>query len=257
MSGSGNENDKLTVIMPALNEEANIKSAIASTLQAFDAFRINGEIIVVDDGSADRTADLAAEKIKEDGRRIRIIRHQKPQGIGACFWEGVGLSEGDKVVMLPGDNENDPAEILRYYRLLEQVDMVVPFVFDRCSRPRFRNALSSVYRFIINATFPVNFNYTNGTILYRKSILRELDYHCRGFFFQTDILVRLAKKGYLFAEVPYKLGSRKSGVSKAVKLSSLWKVIKGYLRLVKDCYLIKDSRNNRTFSKDSLTALRR
>ena len=88
------------------------------------------------------------------------------------------------VTMLPGDNENDPWEILRYRRLLEHVDIVIPFVFNKEVRSVFRNALSFIYRFIINTTFLVNFNYTNGTVLYRKSILKELYYRSTGFSFK-------------------------------------------------------------------------
>lgn len=248
---------ELTVIMPALNEEANISSAIASTLEAFDTFRVNGEIVVVNDGSADKTQDLIEQKMAQDPSRIRLIRHEKPKGIGVSFWEGVDEAEGACVVMLPGDNENDPCETLRYYRLLEHVDIVIPFLFNREARPVFRNILSLVYRFIINTTFAVNFNYTNGTVLYRKSIVSELNHRNDGFFFQTDILIRAVKKGYLFAEVPYRLGMRKSGVSKAVSFPSLWRVVKGYLRLVRDFYFAKDRNLRSSFSSDSQTAVRR
>ena len=124
-------------------------------------------------------------------------------------------------------------------------------------RALFRNMLSYLYRFIINATFWVNFNYTNGTILYRKSILKELDYRSGSFFFQTDILIRTVKKGYLFAEVPYKIDLRKKGISKAVTFPSLLRVMRGYLRLVRDQYFRKNLKNNVTFTQDSLTALRR
>jgi len=157
--------------------------------------------------------------------------------------------------MMPGDNENDPREIMRYYKLLEHVDIVIPFVFNKQVRSLFRNALSFMYRFIINSTFLVYFNYTNGTILYRKSILDELDYRSRGFFFQTDILIRTVKKGYLFAEVPYSLGARNHGVSKAVSFPSLLQVIKGYLRLTKDIYS-KNGNIGRGLTKDSLAAQR-
>lgn len=252
-----NKNTKLTVIMPALNEEANIKQAISSTLEAFDLFRIDGEIIVVNDGSRDETGGLVEEKIRERFHQVRIIYHQNPRGIGASFWEGVNEARGDIIVMLPGDNENDPVETLRYYRLLEHVDIIIPFIFNRQMRPLFRNVLSFIYRFIINTTFLVNFNYTNGTILYRRSILKELNYHSSSFFFQTDILIRLVKKGYLFAEVPYKLGLRKSGFSKAVSFPSLFQVIKGYLRLVNDYYVMRNTRDNGVFNRDSLTAVRR
>lgn len=256
MSNEDNKS-KLSVIMPALNEELNISDAISSTLEAFDFFQINGEIIVVNDGSSDRTQTLIEDKSRENPGRIHIIKHNEPKGIGASFWEGVEQARTDIIIMLPGDNENEPLETLRYYRLLEHVDIVVPFIFNREVRPFFRNILSLLYRFIINTTFLVNFNYTNGTILYRKSILEGLGHKSSGFFFQTDILIRAVKKGYLFAEVPYKIGIRKEGISKAISFPSLWLVIKGYLRLVRDFYFDKNNRKTGQFSNDSLTVQRR
>lgn len=88
-------------------------------------------------------------------------------------------------------------------------------------------------------------------------MLQELDFRSKGFFFQTDILVRTVKKGYLFAEVPYRLGLRQDGVSKAVSFPSLFKVVKGYLRLVRDFYLTKNLKANAVFSEDSSTAARK
>jgi hypothetical protein len=141
--------------------------------------------------------------------------------------------------------------------LLEHVGIVIPFVFNKEVRSIFRNALSFLYRFIINSTFLVNFNYTNGTVLYRRSILKELSFRSTGFFFQTDVLVRVVKKGYLFAEVPYRLGLRKDGVSKAVTFPSLFKVVKGYLRLVRDFYFTKNLKADKSFPADSSTAARK
>jgi hypothetical protein len=157
--------------------------------------------------------------------------------------------------MLPGDNENDPAEILRYRGLLEHVDAVIPFPCNSEVRSPLRITLSFVYRLIINTSFMVFFNYTNGTVLYRKSILKGLPYRSAGFFFQTDILVRLAKAGYLFAEVPYRLGRRGHGTSKAVSLRTLRQVINGYARLMSDHYLTK--RTVSGYTKDSQTFRRR
>ncbi len=245
----------VSIVMPALNEEKNILAAMNNTLKSFDDYGINGEIIVINDGSRDKTKDLVDEVMKKDSR-VRLITHDTPQGIGASFWDGVDNAGSEMVTMLPGDNENDPWEILRYIKLLEHVDIVIPFVFNKRVRSLFRNALSFVYRFIINTTFMVNFNYTNGTVLYRKSILKELDYRSMGFFFQTDILIRTVKRGYLFAEVPYGLALRNSGVSKAVSFPSLMKVVRGYLRLVKDIYFSNGIKIKKDFIKDSLTARR-
>ena len=231
----------LSVIMPALNEEKSILEAIGETLQAMDDFNIEGEIIVVNDGSTDKTGELVAEAINGDNR-ITTIHHDTPRGIGASFWDGVDAATGTAVIMLPGDNENDPREIFRYFDLLQHVDIVIPFLYNREARPLFRNIVSLIYRFIINTTFLVNINYTNGTVLYRKGILLALNSRSTGFFFQTDILIRLVKEGYLFAEVPYKVRTRDSGKSKATTFPSLVQVIKGYVQLVKDVYRRSNSK---------------
>ncbi len=247
---------EVSVIMPALNEQDNIVLAVKNALSAFDESGIDGEIIVINDGSRDKTQERVAAFIAND-KRVRLINNDKPLGIGASFWNGVDNSRGGVVVLLPGDNEVDPWEILRYFKLLEHVDIVIPFVFNKQVRSLFRNGLSFIYRFIINTTFLVNFNYTNGTILYRKSLLRELEFRSTSFFFQTDILVRIVKKGYLFAEVPYRLGVRKEGISKAVSFPSLLKVMRGYLRLVKDFYFTRSIKENKIFHIDSRTAERK
>jgi len=235
--------NKLSVIMPALNEEANIREAATRVLKAFEALGIDGEILVVNDGSTDKTQDIAQGLKGENPGKVFVIRHEKPQGIGASFWDGVDQARGDVVVMMPGDNENDPFESLRYFKLLADVDMIVPFPFNRENRSFLRNVVSSLFRFIINMTFCVNFNYTNGTILYRKSLLKQLSSRSYGFFYQADILIRLVKQGYLFAEVPYRINTRKGGASKALSLKSFLNVAKGYLKLVKDYYFSFDRRS--------------
>jgi glycosyltransferase involved in cell wall biosynthesis len=229
------EEIEFSIIMPALNEEKNIELAIFNSLEALDHFGISGEIIAINDGSTDKTEALIKSYMGRDPC-VRLITHNRPMGIGASFWDGVHQGRGKFVVMLPGDNENDPMEIFRYHHLLKSVDIVIPFVFNKHVRSVFRNALSFIYRFIINTTFLANLNYTNGTVLYRKALLDELEFRSSSFFFQTDILVRTVKHGYLFAEVPYRLDMRSQGISKAISFPSLFMVIRGYLRLVRDIY---------------------
>jgi len=242
------------VVMPALNEEKNIRDAAESVLKALTDAAISGELVIINDGSSDKTGEIIKDICSKDPR-VSFVTHSSPQGIGASFWDGVDHCNGDAVVMLPGDNENDPWEIFRYFKLLEHVDIVIPFIYNRETRSLFRNALSFGYRFIINTTFMVYLNYTNGTVIYRKSILKKITYRSKSFFFQTDILIRLLKAGYLFAEVPYRLGMRKGGKSKAVSFPSLLQVMKGYMRLVKNQYF-KTAQQSQ-FPDDTQTSLRR
>jgi glycosyltransferase involved in cell wall biosynthesis len=250
-----NKKLSITVIMPALNEEKNIAAALTNALKALDDFNINGEIIVINDGSTDDTLKVVDSIMKKD-KRIKLVNNKATSGVGASYWAGVELAKNDIITWMPGDNENDPWETLRYYELLDHVDIVIPFVFNKGVRSLFRNVLSFVYRFIINTTFGVNFNYTNSPVLIRRHILNEIDYKSQGFFFQTDILIKSVKKGYLFAEVPIRLGQRNEGISKAVSFPSAIQVFDGYLRLVKDFYFSKQNKKE-VFIEDSLTAKRR
>ncbi len=244
----------VSVIISALNEERNVLAAIGNALQALKDFGIDGEVVFVNDGSTDATGAVVAEKYAGDPR-LRTITHERPHGVGGSFWEGVDLARGEAVFWLPGDNESDPWEILRYYPLLEHVDMVVPFVFNPEVRPRSRRALSRLYLLVINLTFGTGFNYTNGTIMYRKSILRTLPSRTDSFFFQSDVIIRLARMGCLYAEVPVRLGVRDTGESKALTFKSFRKVAAGYIKLVRDYHF--GPRGPREFPPDTQTYKRR
>ncbi|MBI3252608.1 MAG: glycosyltransferase family 2 protein [Candidatus Omnitrophica bacterium] len=228
----------LSVVMPCLNEERNVEEAVRSTLRALDRFGIPGEVIVVNDGSRDKTAEVAGRLASQDPR-VRTISHSRPQGIGASFWDGARSAGMDYVTMIPGDNENVPEELLTYFSLTRDVDMVVPFVYNVEVRSLFRRILSSFYRLIINFSFGTNLNYTNGTVIYNRRALQEIELGSKGFFYQTELLVRLIRAGYLYAEVPYFLKGRKVGTTKAVSLKSLRAVAEGYLRLVWDVHVAR------------------
>ncbi len=236
----------VSVVMPALNEEKAISSAVDRTLSSFDKYGIEGEIIVVNDGSTDATGDIIESLIKTHGNRIKTLKHPAPRGMGASFWDGARMCEKKAVTLMPGDNENDPDEILKYSGLLEHVDMVVPFVHNRNVRGFYRNFLSRLFCLIINVTFGMSFNYTNGTALYKRKILYEVDCESGGFFFLAEILIKLTKKGYLFAEVPYSLSRREGGASKAVSFQSFIRVTRDYLRLVKYIYFGKRYKHGKT-----------
>lgn len=251
-----NKKIELSVIIPALNEEKNILLATYATIKAFKSLNINGEIIVVNDGSSDTTEELMCGVMQEDNR-VRVIKHDTPKGIGASFWDGVEMADGDAVVMIPGDNEVDSDEALRYFPLMQHVDIVIPFIYNREVRNPFRNILSLLFRLIINMTFRVNLNYTNGTVIYRKALLSKLSHSSNGFFYQTESLIKLIKKGYLFAEVPYYLQRRKFGTSTAVSYPSFYNVVQGYFDLIKAIYLSADYTNDKSqFNEESMSMKR-
>lgn len=248
----------LSVIMPALNEENNIEAAVVSTLEAFQNHDITGEIIVVNDGSTDNTRKIV-ESIIEKESRVRLINHEKPIGVGYSFLDGVKIANNEVVVMFPGDNENDPDNALNFFDLMDKVDIIVPFIHNVEVRERNRRILSSIYRFIINISFGVNLNYTNGTIFYRKILLEGLKVKSTGFFYNAELIIKLVRKGYLFAEVPNFLKVRGSGTSKALTFKSLIEVMKAYLSLFYMIHIkkIESKKDYNKLNKASVTYIRK
>lgn len=221
----------ITVVMPCLNEEANITAAATATLAAFDRRGIRGELLIVNDGSTDGT-QAAAEAVAQTDSRVRIIRHAVRQGIGASFLDGARAAQCDYVTMFPGDNENDPDDALTYFSIARHVDIIVPFIYNVEIRSRLRRLISSVYRFIINVSFGMNLNYTNGTVIYNAAILQDVELGTKGFFYQAELLIKLIRRGYLYAETPHFLADRRSGKTKALSLKSTREVMLAYLRMV-------------------------
>jgi hypothetical protein len=138
--------------------------------------------------------------------------------------------------MIPGDGENDAPETLRYLPVMEHVDIVIPFVYNKTVRSWKRRLLSRLYRGIINMTFGLTLNYMNGTVIYRTCILKDVTLKSTGFFYQTELLIKSIRRGYLFAEVPYALSQRGGGASKATTLKSLVRVARNYLAIFRDIH---------------------
>lgn len=229
---------QLSVIMPALNEETCLDASIENVLEGFERHRVDGEIVVVDDGSRDQTGPLADQWAARHDF-IRVLHHRTPHGIGGSFWDGVRQARGESVTMIPGDGENDAAEIFRYLPLMEHVDIVVPFVFNPGVRPWRRRLLSFTYHQIIYLTTAYSLNYLNGTVLYRRAIFEGIELKSRGFFYQTELLLKTIGRHYLYAEVPCALNKRHGGRSTAVTLTSLASVMGGYLATVRDLYALR------------------
>lgn len=231
----------LSIVIPVLNEEDNIKETIKSIRQVNDLTNRKLEILVADNGSTDQTVAFVEEEIASCDY-LRLIKNVSPKGIGVAVWEGMRQAKGRYVTMIPGDGENDAWEIVRYLPLMNEVDIVIPFVYNREIRPMFRRVLSKGFKLLINLSFGMLLNYMNGTVMYRRTILFDVDLRSKGFLFQTELLIKLIRRGYLYAEVPYKLGTRTMGKQKAVGLRSIWILFREYLVLV---FAVYQNRNGR------------
>jgi glycosyltransferase involved in cell wall biosynthesis len=237
--------------MPALNEEEALAASVENVLAGFSRFLINGELIIVDDGSSDRTGEIA-ECLAAKHDVIKVVHHAVPEGIGSAYRDGVKIASGDMVVYIPGDGENDAAEIFRYISLMDKVDIVIPYTTNNHTRPWHRRCLSSLYHLIMSRTFAVSVKYMNGNIIYRRAILEGVTCKSSGFFSQAEMLINVLRHGYRYAEVPYQNRVRLGGQSKSISLSEIAATVIGYAGMVRDYYFSRKDFSR--LSPESVTA---
>jgi len=249
---------QLSIIMPAFNEEKYLSQSVKNVHEAIQKYDIQCELIIVNDGSKDKTKEIAEGLIlKYKHLRIKLINHFQNMGIGYSFWDGLQYTRGEVVTMMPGSLDNDPYEILQYFNLMELVDMVVPFVFNLEVRSRFRRLISIIYRMIINTFFGLNLNYVNGNVLYRRSVLMNVKLENFGFLYQAELLIKLIREGYLYCEVPCWLSKKEFGTSRKLSWISLFRITRGFFSLFWQIHILKRSgRGNKKPIPHSATAKR-
>jgi len=110
---------KLSLIIPFLNEEENIQSLIDAIQRSVEPLGMRYELVFVNDGSTDKSQEIIVKNIRESTQRIKIIELMRNYGQTAAIAAGIDNSDGEIVILLDADMQNDPADIPL---LLEKLD---------------------------------------------------------------------------------------------------------------------------------------
>lgn len=222
---------ELSVVVPAFNEERQVAPAIHAVLDALDLIGVSFEVVAVDDGSTDGTAEVVAGIARTD-RRVALVRHVTNQGLGASYVTGVSQARGTFVTWVPGDNAIPPEAVRSVVAARSQADIVIGYpVFDR-PRAFPRAALSVAYVRLMNVLSSSHIRYYNCiTLMRRELLLTVLTGRNRGFGVFAEVLVRLLRGGYSFVEVPVRSRSQPMEGSKAFRWRNVLSVCGQTLRL--------------------------
>jgi glycosyltransferase involved in cell wall biosynthesis len=196
---------KVSVIIPAYNEEKGVPSVVKELPDVVD------EIIVVDDGSTDRTYEVA------EGLEVRVLRHDKNMGKVAAIRTGLENAEGDFVILTDADFTYPSENIVPLLEELESgADLVIGSRFMKKieNMPllnRFGNKILSLV-----ATFVSGSRITDsqsGFRGFRRGFVDKVEVSARSLEFETEMTVKAAKLGYSVVEIPIEYRKR-IGVSK-------------------------------------------
>ena len=206
----------ITLLVPAYNEEAIIERLVA-TLHDTVHLQEEYELLVVNDGSTDRTQELLAG-MQARYPSLQVVNHPRNMGLGSALKTGFRAARGRIIVTMDADLTHPPEMIAPLIAACD-VDFVVAsrYVHGGGMRgvPWWRVALSRMANWGFQCLFATRLrDITAGFKAYRAESVRQLDVAARGFEVQLEITIRLLKQGATFRELPYVLKNREVGVSK-------------------------------------------
>lgn len=199
----------LSVVVPAFNEAAQIQRCVEETTAALDELGVAYEIVIVDDGSDDGTADLARAAAAGQPR-VRVTGHDVNLGKGSALIRGTATALGDLVLFVDADLEVHPRQVALLYEelLARRLDVVIGSKLHPDSQldyPRSRRLLSVGYYLLVRLLFrlPVRDTQT-GLKLYRADALRRVAPRLvvKRFAHDLEVLVIMRRLGYRIGEAP-------------------------------------------------------
>lgn len=211
---------KLSVIIPARNEEACLKSTVLEYTRTLLREKIPYEIVIVNDGSIDTTGECIDRLAAADPNVVRVNNSYR-NGFGAAVRAGLAHATGDAMAIVMADASDSPEDLVRYYRkLLEGYDCVFGSRFIPGARvvdyPWHKLALNRLANWFILTLFGFRFNdTTNAFKCYRRHVVEGLQPLISAHFNLTvEMPLKAIVRGYTFAVIPISWVNRKTGISK-------------------------------------------
>ncbi len=211
---------KLSVVIPAHNEEGCIYETVQLLVVALEEFQIPHEIVVINDNSTDRTPEVCA-RLVETYPAVRLIHNQPPHGFGFAVRCGLQVFQGDAVAIMMADASDDPRDlVVAYQKLQEGYDCVFGSRFMRGARvvdyPAHKLLINRMANWFVNIIFGLGYNdVTNAFKVYRREVIEGvqpiLSHH---FNLTVELPLKAVVRGFTYTVIPMNWYNRKTGISK-------------------------------------------
>lgn len=205
---------ELSLSVPLYNEQECVENDIGEILKEFDSRKINYELVLINNGSKDRTRELL-EKIKKENKRVKIIHLKKNVGFGGGIIAGLNKAEGEYVGFTCSDGQISPADTLEILKKLKTENL------DLCKARRVirydgftRYMLSKFYNTLILLLFFIRVKDINGyPLIMKQKVYKNLDIRSKNWIINLEILSKALKNKYKLGDVPVVFRARARGRS--------------------------------------------
>lgn len=245
MNTNDTRNQEVAFVLPAYNEEKDLPALLDRIKETMAGQKFRYHVVVVDDGSKDRTAEIALAAANT--MPLKLIKHEVNRGLGGAMQTGLsdGMRGADFVATMDSDNSHDPAYVTQMIQFLNSnpgTDLVIASRYQKGSVvkgvPYLRQLMSYGCFFMMKVLAPFRNvrDYSTGFRVYRASILNDVAANYQGqlieesgFVCQLELLLKLRAINAKAAEIPYTLRyDLKEGVSKL----RIWRTIKRYFAVI-------------------------
>jgi glycosyltransferase involved in cell wall biosynthesis len=223
------EMPSISVVLPAYNEEDNVDQAVCRAMDAVAAHTSDYEVIVVDDGSRDRTSEVV-QTIMEKHPQVRLVRHEVNRGYGGALRSGFEAATRALIFLIASDNQYDPCEIDRLLPLMDDADIVTGFRARRQD-----SLLRRLYAWAWNALVNLLFGYLSRDIdcafkLFRREILDEVIVTSPGAMIDTQLLAGARRRGFRIREIAVSHFPRQAGHQTGADLRVVLRAFRDLIR---------------------------
>ena len=225
---------RLSYFFPAHNEEANLEGLVAEALDTLPSLADTFEIIAVDDGSRDRTAEIADRLAAANPDVVRVVHHPVNRGYGGALRSGFEASRYELLAFTDGDRQFRVADLGRLTARLQapdRPDVVVGYRIRRAD-PLIRIVYARTYKLANRVLFGLRVRDVDcAAKLFRREALDGVRVASGGAFFSAELLIKVRNQGRSVVEVGVPHYPRTAGSPTGAKPSVIWRAVKDFWSL--------------------------
>jgi len=214
----------LSLIVPAYNEEGLIEWSIRKFVKDLSQAVSDFEIILVDDGSTDKTWEIATDLAKEYSQ-LHLIRHKLKQGVGAATLTGINAARKDYLFWVPVDMTLDTKDLPILLENMDGADFVIGYRPNRRANSFYRKITSYVNYLLIRILSGLPVRDFQHVQIYPKKLFNEITINSRSTFLPPEAIIKANKKGYSYVQVEVECHPRKIGKSKCSSFKVIFRTI--------------------------------
>jgi glycosyltransferase involved in cell wall biosynthesis len=222
---------RLSYFFPAHNEEANLEALVAEALETLPSLADTFEIIAVNDGSKDRTAEIADRLAAAHPDVVRVVHHPVNRGYGGALRSGFEASRYELLAFTDGDRQFRVADLGRLTARLQAADrpdVVVGFRIRRAD-PLVRIVYARTYKLANRIFFGLRVRDVDcAAKLFRREALQDVRVESGGAFFSAELLIKVHNLDRSVVEVGVPHYPRTAGSPTGAKPSVIWRAVKDF-----------------------------